>query len=188
MNQVKEYSYNLDENMLKLLGREFGAEEHVGRFCQAVAGKKKGEIEEIASGIFGEYGREWMRRTIQLGEEYVDRTYEVLQAIAEKTNSYRFGLIPQRFLEIAYLATQEFSSLPVLECNAHCLRYKIDECLIYKTQRQLCGDEIAELMPCRYACLNACRTLHDSLNIDATVEMPNSMSRDGYCQFVVRKP
>jgi hypothetical protein len=50
-----------------------------------------------------------------------------------------------------------------------------------------CGEEVANLLPCRHACLTACKTIHQDLDIDAIVQMEASMPKDGYCQFNARR-
>ena len=184
MSEVKIYEYNLDEKMLQRLEKEFDAARIADRFSQAIAGKSQAEIENIARDIFTDYGREWMKRTIQLGEEHHDRTYEVLKTAAEHAKRYRFGIFPQRFLEIAYLAIQDFSSLPIKECTAQRLRYQIKDCTVFKQLQARGGDQLTRPMPCRHACLTALQTVHDDLGLDATVSMPHAMVPDGYCEFL----
>ena len=129
-----------------------------------------------------------MKRTLELGEEYPDRTYEVLKESIDKTGGYyKFTLLPQRFLEIAYLSTQDISILPIVENNAQRLVYRMVDCLTYKTIKERCGEQIANLLVCRHACLGGCESLHRDLEIDAIIQMAASMEKDGYCEFVVRR-
>lgn len=187
MYEAKAYSFDLHEDMVKLLRQEFDVQQVVSKFAEAISGKKKEEIEGIGKEIFEQYGREWMKRAHQLGDEYPDRTYEVLLAAADRTNYLFFPHVAQRFIEIAYLSTQDIRTLPILECYAHCLAYRMVDCLTFKTLKEKCGDEVANLMPCRHACLTACQTVLQDLNIDATVNMEASMVKDGYCQFALRR-
>ena len=187
MSPVTEYNYSLAENMLERLNEEFGARKIASKFYQATRGKSQPEMERLAQEIFEDYGREWIRSTVRRAEEHHDRTYQVLKAAAESTGLYRFGIIPQRFLEIAYLAIQDFPSLPILECNAQRLRYQIADCTIFRELREKCGDETVRRMPCRHACLSALRVLHEDLGIDAVVSMPRAMVPDGCCQFMASR-
>jgi len=189
MSEVRALSFELNPDMLGLLRREFDVEKLAGRLAEAVSGKKKREIEAIGKQICGEYGREWIRRSLQLGEEYPDRTYEVLKAAIDKTGGYyRFTLLPQRVLEAAYLSTQDISTLPIVENNPNRLIYRIVDCLTFKKIKEKCGEDVANLLPCRHACLTALETLHQDLDLDAVIEMEASMVKGGYCQFAVRKP
>ena len=106
----KPYSFDLNEDMIQLIRDEFNAETVVTKLADAIKGKDKKDIGKIAKDIFEEYGQNWMRKTIQLGEEYSDRTIEVTLESVDR-NGEQFLLFPhvlQRFVEIAYLSTQEF--------------------------------------------------------------------------------
>ncbi|MBW1710702.1 MAG: hypothetical protein JRG97_13755 [Deltaproteobacteria bacterium] len=186
--EAKNYSYELNPDMLKLLREEFDVDKVTSKFAEAIKGKSAGEIEAEGKAIFEEYGRNWIRQSLKLGEEYPDRTYEVLLEAIDKTGGYlRFALAPQRFLEIAYLSTQEISILPIIENNVNRLVYRMVDCDTYKNLKEKCGEEVANLLPCRHACLTACETLHRDLEIDALVQMEAQIPKDGYCQFAARR-
>jgi hypothetical protein len=180
-------SFELNEEMLKLLGDEFGAQVIAAKFAEAVAGKKGAEIEAASKSLFEEYGREFGQRTVQLGQEYSDRTWETLQAAADSTGTLKFGLFPQRFLEIAYLATQDISTLPILECWSQRLVYHLVECSTYKLMKEKAGEEAVASLPCRHGCLALVEAIHQELGIDAAIEMTADMNKDARCEFTVRK-
>jgi len=182
--EAKDYSFELNPEMMAALAEEFDVDKLTSDFAEAVEGKSGDEVEAEAETFFADYGRRWIRKSLKLGEEYPDRTYEVLLEAIDKTGGYlRFALVPQRFLEIAYLATQEITHLWVIENNTHRLVYRMAECLIYEKLKERCGDEVAESLPCRHACTTACEVLHRDLEIDATIQMQASMPKDGHCQF-----
>jgi len=186
--EVKNYSYELNPEMLKLLGEEFDVDKLTTRFAESVQGKDKAEIAAIGKDLFEDYGRRWMKKTIELGEAYPDRTYEVLLEAIDKTGGYlKFSLLPQRFIEIAYLSTQQLSILPIVENNHSRLVYRMVDCKTFKNIREKCGDEIANLMTCKHGCLTACRTVHQDLDVDALTQMTAAMPEDNYCQFVAKK-
>ena len=186
--EVKNYSYELNPEMMKLLGEEFDVDKITTTFAEAIRGKSKEEIEAAGKDIFEAYGRDWMKKSHKLGEEYPDRTYEVLLEAVDKTGGYlKFALVPQRFLEIAYLSTQELSILPVLENNHERLIYRMVDCKIFKNIREKCGSEIADLMTCKNACLTACKTIHEDLEVDALIQMTASMPVDNYCEFSAKR-
>lgn len=188
MAEKKALSFVLNSDMMQLLRQEFDVENLVSRFAEAIAGKGKEGIESKGREIFEEYGRELIRRSLQLGEEYPDRTYEVLKEAIDQTGGYyKFALLPQRFLEIAYLSTHNLSTLPIMENNSRRLVYKMDNCLIYKTVQEKCGEEVAKLLTCKHACLTACEFLHQDLELDADIDMEASMDKDGYCLFSAKK-
>ena len=188
MAEKKVLSFELNGDMLALIRQEFDVEELVTRFCEAIADKTKQQIEDIGKEIFGEYGRELMRRTVQLGEEYPDRTYEVLkEAVDHLDGYYKFALVPQRFLEIAYLSIFELRNLPIMENSPRRLAYRITDCPIYQALTAKCGAERAKLMACKHVCLTAVDVLHQDMDLDAIVGMEASLAKDGYCQFSASK-
>jgi hypothetical protein len=98
-----------------------------------------------------------------------------------------FPLVPQRFVEIAYLGVMSFLSLSVVQNNSERLAYKLTTCDIYENIEQRCGSDVASLLPCRYACLSALNTLFQDLNIKVTIDMEATMAKNGYCQFCAIK-
>lgn len=191
MNDIytaNKYSYELNPEMLKLLGEEFDVEKTVTRFSEAIEGKKPEEIDAAGKAFFEAHGKTWIRKTHKLGEEYPDRTYEVLKMAIDKTDGHlRFALLPQRFIEIAYLSTHDISILPIIENNPKRFIYRMANCLTYKTLKEKCGEAVANSLPCRHGCVTACKVLHEDLDIDAMVKMEGTIPVDGYCQFAARR-
>jgi len=183
----RPYSFELSEDMLSLLRKEFDPPIIVGQLVEAIAGKSGGDMEAAAEKVFRDYGEQLMRRTLQLGDEYPDRTYEVLRDAADQTGEMVFPLVLQRFIEIAYLATQQFRILPIVENWANRLVYKIKDCSIYKTLQEKAGPEVTALLPCRHACLALCRIGCQGLDLDATVHMEATMVQDGSCRFAISR-
>ena len=182
----RPYSFELNPDMMDILEKEFDVNELVTRFAAAIDSKKREEIGEIGRQLFGKYGTDLIKRTLQLGEEYPDRTYEVLKIANEHCGGvYTFALIPERFLEIAYLSTHKLFTLPIIENNKDRLIYRLTDCLTYKTLIDKCGEEVANLLPCKHFCLTACEVLHQDLDIDARIRMTASMVDNGYCEFTV---
>ena len=188
LDKKQMLSFELDKTMLNMIKKEFDPKIIVEKFAHALTGKSKKESENIGREIFTNYGTDWIRRTHQLGEEYPDRTYQVLREAIDKTGGYyRFGLVPQRFLEIAYLGIMEFSSLPITACYSKLLSYRVPSCTIYNELQEQCGEEIAKRMPCKEACLTALRVLHRDLDLDAITGMSAEMCKDGYCELYAKK-
>jgi hypothetical protein len=183
----RPFSFELDMEMIDRLRKEFDPPLVVSEFAKAIAGKAPGELDSIAKTIYGEYGVAWMRRTLQLGEEYPDRTYEVLKEGVDRTGEMKCPLVLQRFIEIAYLSTQQFRILPIVENWAKRLVYKVKDCYLYKMEVEKCGQEVASGLPCRYACLAACKTALEGLDLDAGIEMEANMVKNGYCQFAMNR-
>ena len=181
------YSFELNEDMISIFRQAFDPQKITDKFTQAIAGKNKSGIDEVAQEIFGEYGKAWMRKAIHLGEEYPDRTYEVLKEVIDETGEYFFPHVPQRFIEIAYLSTQQFLKLSVLENYRHRLLYQVPDCYTYRLLKEKGGSGVAELMPCKYACLSGLDALCRDLDLDVTIDMTASTFKDGYCEFSVTR-
>jgi hypothetical protein len=189
MTELARTSFELNEEMLHLIGREFDLGEIVGRFARAISGKEPEEIESIGREIFNDYGVALIKRSLQLGEQYPDRTYEVLrQAIDVIGGELWFPLVPQRFLEIAYLSTQDMEFLPVIENNPQRLVYRVPDCRMFATTREMCGEKVGNMLPCRHACLSTCRTLFHKLGYpEVRIEMTAGANKGGYCQFNITR-
>jgi hypothetical protein len=188
MEAKKELSFELHEDMVGLVAQEFSPEDIANSLADTIKGKSREEIPENGERLFTGYGVKWGKRVVELGESYMDRTYEVLKESIEQTGSPTFPLVPQRFIEIAYLSTQELSTLPVIENNFARFIFRIENCKIYQGITEGCGEEVAQLLTCRHGCLNLCRTIIEELNIDEVVEeMSATTPEKGYCEFVLRK-
>ena len=189
MNEESGVSFELNEEMLEIMAGEFDIATVVDKFFHAASEKDTKSVEIVAGEIFSRYGAEWIRRSLQLGDEYTDRTYEVLKEAIDSTGGHlRFPLLPQRILEIAYLSTHGMGLLPVYENSPQRLVYRIDDCKMFQTIENACGKAIAGATPCRHACLTACKTLFTDLDYpEARVAMEASTGTDGYCIFMVAR-
>ncbi|MFZ5634121.1 MAG: hypothetical protein ACOY40_14860 [Bacillota bacterium] len=180
---AEKRSYDLSREMIDILAAEFDPRKAVESFAVALKDASTGGREQVAAGVFGDYGRRWAGRTIELGEKYVERTYEILKEAAKKTGRLAFPHIPQRFVEIGYLATQPVEFLNIVINNHYDLVYRVDRCATYDAVKEICGEEVAAEMPCRHACTafsgHICRAL--KMNVDFKVEALYNSS--GYCQF-----
>ena len=185
----RPYSFELNEDMIKLIRDELGAEVIASRFAEAVSGKAKSEVEKIGKDIFEDYGERWMKRTIQLGEEYPDRTYEVIKEAVDNTGTQilLFPFLLQRFVEIAYLSVMELIKLPITLNNKDVLAYRVPKCSLFNKIKGKCGDEVANLMTCKNSCLKALETLSKDSEIDVLIDMEASTAKDGYCEFSMKK-
>ena len=183
----RPFSFELSSEMIGLLRKESSPTGVVEDFARQIAGLKPDKIDAVAGKVFGAYGENWMRRTLQLAEEYPDRTYEVLKEAVDQTGEMKFPLILQRFIEIAYLGTQKFRILPIVENWSKRLVYRVKDCYTFATEVEQCGQEVANTMPCRYACLAACKTALSRLDLDAIIKMESTMVKDGFCQFALNR-
>lgn len=186
-DEQRPMSFDLDEGMIRTIGKEFDVQNIVGKFAEAIKGESGDAQEKTAEEIFGQYGVKWMKRTMELGEEYSDTTYETMIRVIEKTGCMYFPLVPQRFVEIAYLGTQSIFTLPIVQNNGEKLTYKLAMCDTFKAVKENCGEGVADSLPCRHACLQALETVFKDLDIAVTIGMDATMPRDDYCQFSATK-
>lgn len=179
-------SHDLSEELVAKLGQECAPQPAIADFSAKLGGRTDAAaVEAGAQEVFGAYGARLMQRTRELGEQYMDHTYEILKAAAEKTGRLHFPHVAQRFLEIAYLATQPVSTVDIAENNHYRLVNRMGPyCVIYKGVKECCGDTVGDQMPCRHACLTAMQSLYDALRLDVTVTQEALMSKDGQCRFV----
>lgn len=177
-------SFELNEEMLNTIEDEFSPEKIASRLAEAVKGKSPEEVARIGEEMFIRYGADLMKRSYELGEEYMDRTYEVIREAAESTGSFTFPLIPQRFIEIAYLSTQHIGTLPVMVNNANELIFQIKDCKIYEQIKTKVGEDIARKMTCKIGCLKACETIFSQFEFsDVSIGMNAATNQEGYCEF-----
>jgi len=183
----QDFFFDLNEEMIERLRKEFDPSIVIDKFAQSIHGKNADQINTIAEKMFKEYGQEWMEKTIQLGEEYSDRTYEVLKKADEQTGEYFFPHVLQRFIEIAYLSTQKFLKLPIPQNWSGRLIYRVPDCHTFNIMEDKCGTDVAEDLHCRHACLTAANTACSNLNLDTTVRMETTMVKNKFCQFVIER-
>lgn len=185
----KPYSFDLNEEMINILRQEFDAVKVAAKFAQVLSSENPVDIEARGRAYFEEYGRSWMRRTMQLGEEYSDRTVEVIkEAVDRQGNQFMvWPHIPQRFIEIAYLSTQQFLKVPIKVNNQYELGYQIPKCFLFNNIKEKSGAEVANRMLCQHACLAALGILRQDLDLDVAISMPKVTAKDNYCEFSMKK-
>ena len=189
MADEKKLSFELNEEMLALIEKEFSPEKIAQQFAEKITKKSQKEVEKIGQEVFTQYGISLMKRSRQLGEEYPDRTYEVLREASEATGRWLdFPLLPQRFIEIAFLSTQHQVVIPVIENNFQRLIFQVKDCKTYAAVQKDAGAGVAEQLLCRHGCLKACETIFKDCGFeDVVVGMNAATNKDGFCEFMVRR-
>lgn len=181
----KMLSFELNEDMLALIAQEYNARDIAEKFAREVTQK---ETAVAVEDVFGKYGTELAQRSLQLGSEYSDRTYEILLETIDHTGgAYKFPLLPQRFLEIAYLPVQELYALAVRANSNQLLRYQINDCKIFKELETRCSSEVLKEIPCKKACLNLIKGIFNYFDFDVTVEAQTDQIEKKVCVFSVLK-
>jgi hypothetical protein len=183
----KEWTFDLSNDLVDAIKEEFDPRRAAEELAALVAGKPLDEAETIARALFRDYGERWMNRTLELGRQYSDRTYEVLVEAAEKTRELGWPFLPERFIEIAYLSTQPIYSLPIVENTRRAFTYRMVFCDTESAIRELCGDELAERLPCREACLAAASCAFKAHGFEVAVTQDSSLANSDFCQFTVTR-
>ncbi len=170
---MEQYDFDLDQEMIKALSGEFNPTNSV----KALKSPKD----------FENYGKNLARRSIEKGEERTDRTYEVMKKAIEKTGEMKFPLIPQRFIEIAYLSIQPFKRLWVLMNDPKVFAYRLNDCSVYQAVKKEHGEELAQRMVCKPACLAMIDEIFSRFGFDIKSLLEVSMADAGNCQFRIEK-
>lgn len=182
----KDWSFDLSDELVDRIKDEFRPDDAIEELAPKVAGKPIAEAAAIAETYFEDYGRRWMDRTLELGEEYADRTYQALKAAVAKTGEMGFPLLGERFIEIAYLSTQPIYSLPIVEASRNAFTFKMVFCDTITELREQCGDQLADRLPCRKACMAAVERAFTANGYPVDVRQDASIIGGEFCQFSTR--
>jgi hypothetical protein len=180
--EKKKLSFELNEEMLAMIAREYDAGDLAARFAGAVA--EKG-VAGATKDVLEVYGRQLAERSLQLGDEYSDRTYEVMRAMIDQTGTYDFPLLPQRFLEIAYLSTQGIFAFPVRINSHELLRFEIIDCKIFQALQEKCSKGDIKDVPCRAACESLIKTVCSHFDCEVNIEADTDPLGKNSCIFDV---
>jgi len=182
-SQTNNYSFDLAEEMVETLEKEFGPEALTREMAAAFDGKPDADK---AQSFFADFGTRWMERSIVLGEEHPDRTFDVLLEAVKKIPEYSFPFIPQRYVEIAYLCTQPIYTVPITENGKTGLVFKMPFCGYHTAIQDAQGEEFADEMHCTSTCMAACEKAFTHFGHDVNVGLDQTMAEDGVCQISVR--
>ena len=184
MNETNEHVFDLSEDMVNQLEKEFGPDALGKEMASSFEGKPD---DAAAAQFFENFGRRWMTRSIELGEQHPDRTFEVLQECAEEIPELRFPFLPQRYIEIAYLSTQPIYTVPISENGVTGLVFKMPFCDYFKAVQESQAEEFANQLHCKSTCVAACEKAFEHFGQDVNIGMDSTMTDDGVCQFSIRK-
>ena len=81
----------------------------------------------------------------------------------------------------------ESHRLPLILNNKDELAYQVPDCFLFRQIKEKCGDEAANLMTCKNACLKALETLRKDLELVAVIDMAASTVKDGHCEFSMKR-
>lgn len=185
----RAYSFDLNQDIVDMIHAEYAADIVAGKLAAAIKGKPKGEIEKTANALFADLGKALMQRTIQLSEEYPDRTIEIVKESVDR-NGVQFMIfphLPQRYVEVATLSTQKLLKVAITLNNLRALSYRVPQCALYAEITEQIGADCAKQMTCKSYCCTALETIRESIDVDVVNEMLASTDKDGYCEFIMRR-
>lgn len=186
----RPYSFDLNQDMIDMIKGEYGAEIVAGKLAEAVKGKTGAELEKAATALLSDLGKALMQRTIQLAEEYPDRTIEVVKETVDR-NGVQFMIFPhlhQRYVEVATLGTQKFLKVAITLNNINALQYRIPQCALYAEISEKLGEKVAKQMTCKAYCLAQLEVIRETIDsVDVVTDMPASTDKDGYCEFSMKR-
>ena len=177
-----ESQFDLDQELLKELAQEFDPL----KFVSSLSTSNKNDIESAASS-FEKYGRNLASRSIEEGEKRSDRIFEVMKKAIEETGEMSFPLIPERYIEIAYLSIQPIKRLWVLANNNKYFSYMLKGCSIYEAMGNNYGEEAAKKMVCKQACMALIYETFTRFGFNVKVELAANMANNDRCQFKIER-
>ncbi|MGB9826282.1 MAG: hypothetical protein ACPLRU_06390, partial [Desulfofundulus sp.] len=146
-------------------------------------GQLKGESESKKAApdiqLLRSYARDLMKKAIEMGNKYKDRTAEVMEAVAARTGIY-FPCLPQRYLEICMLATRPEDKWKINEANPARFVFTVSEC----TLRRALQERYESDPSCRELCLTMLSTLFEELGMEVEIELEQDPAGNKGCRFV----
>lgn len=182
---MTEMSFDINQKIIDSIQEEFNADKIIDEFAERTSSLKGEELEDTAKKFFTDYGNKLMLKALKLGDEYQDRTYQVIKNHAKKVGP--FPNVPQRFIEICYLSVLQIEKLTITAGNLKSLGYKIENCSIYNALKDKIGEKVSNQMFCKHACTSLAKTLYDNMNLETNFNIKALMAKDGYCHFVSEK-
>jgi hypothetical protein len=177
------WTFDLDQEMVDEIQEAFDPATTVADLKTLLDGKTPDEADALAREYFADYGHRLAERSLALGEEYADRTYETLLAAQERTGNDGWPFVPQRFMELMFLSSQPIYTLPIVENSAYRFVWKLALCETYQQIEAQLGEEAAERLPCQAGCIAATKQAFNKFGFDVEVTPEARMPDDEYCQF-----
>ncbi|MHB1126688.1 MAG: hypothetical protein ACYC2T_06970 [Bacillota bacterium] len=177
-----EYDYDLHEELLNGIAASFDVANAVKEYAARIKGTSIEMAQKIGEDFFGAYGAGLIEKSIELGNQYRDRTAELIDEVARKTGVV-FPAVPQRHLEAALLATRPTDKWQLNECNQKRIVYTVNQCSVYNALKEATGDVAEKALPCSSGCLSTLNTLFNKLDLNVKVEMEQKICQDGACKF-----
>lgn len=173
-----EYDYDLaDEIILGLRNYAARLREGLVEPLNDQGDKERAGLQAIQA--LKNYARDLMRKSIELGNKYKDRTAEVMEAVAAKTGIY-FPCLPQRYLEIFMLAIRPEDKWKINEANPARFVFTVSDCAFHRSLKEEAGGELS----CGEICLSMLHTLYQELGMNVEVSLKQDSCGGGGCSFI----
>jgi len=179
------YDYYFPDDLLSHFSQRFSMGKAISDFASSAKGKSAKQIDGFAQEALGRYVQELSMSLVRSEKDPMDHTGEIVYQVAEKTR-IRFPSIPQRLLELGFMATRPQDKLSIVESNPKTLVLRVSTCDAYNDIKEKLGEERARDLPCRYGCLPNSRMLFDQLNIITQSKITVKASQKGFCEFIIQ--
>jgi len=179
---MEKYEFDLDQEMLKDISEEF----EPFSFVNELKLRNPKSITNARDDLIN-YGKKLALKSIEKGQERTDRIYEVMKEAIDKTGEMDFPLIPQRYIEIAYLSIQPIKRLWILSNNHEVFSYKIKDCNLYRAIEKEYGKETAQKMVCNQVCFAIIDAVFSCFSFNVGISHIATIASDGKCQFKIEK-
>lgn len=169
----KEYEFDMPKEMIQEVSSQID--------LRALVEKSKPMDKEATREMFSEFGRELMKKVIEVAERYKDRTAEMIEIVAHSTG-IGFPHRLQRYLELFFLSSRPNDKWSIAESNTKKLKFRVHACSIYNLMTEA-GQKFDDFS-CKFACISAfqeaCRKTEDKVSIEMSERLP----RQGVCEFI----
>jgi len=179
---MERHKFDLDQEMLEELSFEFDPVDFVKGLELDDARSLEGN-----TASFEEYGRNLALSSIEKGERRPDRVYEVMNEAVAKTGEMKFPLVPQRYIELAYLGIQPFRRLWVVQNNSKVFSYKLNKCSVFDAITRWYGEKTATKMMCRAVCFALLKEIFAHFDFSIKASLEADMASNGRCQFKIEQ-
>ncbi|WXG43277.1 MAG: hypothetical protein WED04_04415 [Promethearchaeati archaeon SRVP18_Atabeyarchaeia-1] len=184
-NEEELYDYYFPEDLLSRFSHSFNMDRAISDFISLCKGKNAKEIDGIAQKSLGRYVNELSVSLAKSERDSLDRSGVIIYQVAEKTGM-KFPSVPQRLLELGFMATRPLDKLSVAESNPKTLVLRVANCAAFAELKDKLGDKESKFLPCRHGCLANTDTLFSKLGMATRHENTAKICEKGFCEFTIR--
>lgn len=160
-----------------------GLVEEVSTRCnvQVLVESLKGKEEKEIQGIFGDFGRELMRLTIELADgKYLDRGGEIIERVARQTG-LSFPHSFERYVELSLLSSRPLDRWNIAKATTRELVLHVSGCTVQKLLQEA-GYKEGHL--CKAMCLSSFEVAAVKTAVSLKIEATKTLPKDKVCEFI----